>query len=547
MKKSLDLMKQVSKVVFTVAFFLVFGNAAAQDAEIKEADKLFDEDKKKKAVEVLQKAVATYPAAAQLYYYLGHAQLLSSDKAGANDSFDKGVKANPKEPLNYVGLGHALVLDKKAAQAKPLFDKALGFGKKNVTVLQAIAEAELADKATSKDALEILQKAKAVNPNDARTSLLLGDYYLSENMGGPSASAYEDAAALDSKSARAHYKIALLYMRSRNTPVVEENLLKAVGVDPKFALANKELGELYYLKKDGVKSAKYYKTYLDLTDNPEKDYEFIYAHYLFMAKDYVRANELFKALSVKPDVTPITLRFYVQSLQEAGNLAESQKVFEQYMNTKRDSVKASDYLIYAGLLQKQGKDSLWSSALQKSLELDKNQPKTLETLVDYYFAKKKLYAYAKCAELCRPLIKLRKVSNPKDYYTFGRALYLSKNYVAADSAFGKLIELQPKITLPYVWAARSKGAQDEELKEALAKPFYEKVIEIGELDKEKNKNDLTAAYSYMGSYHMIKQENQIAKGYWEKVLELNPDDANAHEALKMINTPPAQNPPKKKK
>ena len=126
-------------------------------------------------------------------------------------------------------------------------------------------------------------------------------------------------------------------------------------------------------------------------------------------------------------------------------------------------------------------------------------------------------------------------------------MYLEHKYPQADSAFAKTIELQPKITLPYVWAARSKGAQDEELKDALAKPFYEKVIEIGETDKEKNKKDLSDAYKYMGSYYMIKQDYKTAKGYWQKVLELYPEDENAKEAIKIIDTPPAQNPPKKKK
>jgi tetratricopeptide (TPR) repeat protein len=550
MKKTLDLMKQIGKVGIAAAFLLVFVNANAQTPEIDNAEHLFDEDKKKKAIELLQTAATSATEPAVLYYHLGHAQLLTGDKAGAKASFDNGVKANPKEGLNYAGLAYLLVLDKKTAEAKALFDKALSLGKKNVANLRAIAEGEMHDKSLSKDALSLLQKAKEINNTDAKTFLLLGDYYLNENMGGPSASAYEDAATLDSKnSARPYYNIALLYMRSRNVPLVEEHLLKALSVDPNFALAHKELGELYYLKKDGTKAAKYYKGYLDLTDSPEDNYQFVYAHYLFMAKDFAKANELFKALSVKPDVTPTTLRFYVRSLEEAGNHSEAQKIFEQYLTSKKDSVKAGDYQIYAQILKNQGKDSLWSNALQKSLELDKNQPTTLESLFDYNFGKKKVWSYAKAAEFGRALIKLRKVSNPKDFYNLGRALYLSKNYPSADTAFAKLIELQPKIVLPYTWAARSKAVQDEELKDALAKPFYEKVIELGELEKDKNKNELISAYQYMGSYHLIKSENQIAKGYFEKALAMNPDNEEVKksimEAIKHINTPVPQQKPKR--
>jgi len=207
-------------------------------------------------------------------------------------------------------------------------------------------------------------------------------------------------------------------------------------------------------------------------------------------------------------------------------------------------MEASDFSSYADLLLKQKKDSLAAIAFQKSLNLDNNQPKIHQTLIDYYFKAKR---YDACESACRAAIKIRKQPFFNDYFNLGRSLYFEHKYPQADSAFAKTIELQPKITLGYLWAARSKGAQDEELKDGLAKPFYEKVIEIGEVDKDKNKNDLTAAYQYMGSYHMINQENKIAKEYWEKVLAFNPEDANAKEAIKIINTPPVQNPPKKKK
>ncbi len=543
MKKSLDLLKQLGNVGIAAVFSLAVTSSFAQDAEIKNAERLIEQDKKKQAIDVLQKATAAYPASAQLYYHLGHTQLLAGDQASAKNSFDKGVAANPKEPLNYVGQGHVLILEKKGAQAKPLFDKALSFGKKNVAVLQALAEAEMLDKAYSKDALAHLQKAKEIAPTDAKTFLLLGDYYLTENNGGSTASAYEDAAIQNPNGAAAWYKHAALFMRSKNIAIVEEDLQKAVKIDPGFALAHRELGELYYQKKDGANAAKHYKLYLDLTDSPDKDDRFRYAFFLFMAKDYSKANDEFKALSLKPDVSSTTLKFYAQSLLKDGNLAESQKVFEQYLSNPQTKADDDDFNSYAELLQKQGKDSLAAIAFQKSLNLNSNQPKNHQILIDYFFSKKK---YSQCESACRAAIKIRKQPFFNDYFNLGRSLYLEKKYPQADSAFTKTIELQSKITLGYTWAARSKSQQDTLLTEGLAKPFYEKVIEIGEVDKDKNKKDLTAAYQYMGSYHMIKQENQIAKGYWEKVLALNPEDANAKEAIKLINAP-TQAPPKKKK
>ena len=114
--------------------------------------------------------------------------------------------------------------------------------------------------------------------------------------------------------------------------MVEEDLKKSITADPQYALAYKELGELYYLKKDGANAVKNYETYLGLSDSPEKKSAFIHAYYLFMAKNFAKANEVFKPIAEKSDVTCSTLKFYARSLSEAGNLEESQKIFEKYLS-----------------------------------------------------------------------------------------------------------------------------------------------------------------------------------------------------------------------
>src|SRR5579871_4419835 len=134
MKKYLDLLKKFGNVGLFAVFCLspVFSFAQDPNAEIKKADLLADHGKKKGAIESLQNAIKTYPDAAQLYYYLGQAQLNVNDQAGAKASFEKGAQLNPKEALNQVGLAQILVLEKKSTQAKPILDKALSSNKKNV-------------------------------------------------------------------------------------------------------------------------------------------------------------------------------------------------------------------------------------------------------------------------------------------------------------------------------------------------------------------------------------------------------------------------------
>ena len=95
--------------------------------------------------------------------------------------------------------------------------------------------------------------------------------------------------------------------------------------------------------------------------------------------------------------------------------------------------------------------------------------------------------------------------------------------------------MQPNMTLGYLWEARTKSNLDPESEKGLAQPYYSKLIEMAQATPEKNKDDLVEAYSYLGYYHLLKQELVASKSYWKKVLELNPEDVRAKEALKAIN------------
>jgi len=82
--------------------------------------------------------------------------------------------------------------------------------------------------------------------------------------------------------------------------------------------------------------------------------------------------------------------------------------------------------------------------------------------------------------------------------------------------------------------------------EWLAKPTYEKVIELGEQDRENNKKELTESYQYMVSYYFTKQDIPKGKEALKKILEINPDDKDAKETLKSLDQPTPQQKPKKK-
>lgn len=533
-KKILETLSSLWFPLLILLSFIVLGVrfAVGQNLEVKEAYRFVEIDQIKKAIEVMNKASVTYPTISSVWYNLGVIQLTHGQRDLAAESFEKGIALDQKEPLNYVGRGYISMLENNSINVELDFNKALSLSKsKNISVLRAVAEAYLVDNKFVAKALDLLLKAKSIDDHDFETFILLGDTYLAQNNGGLAVTSYEHAAALNEQAARPYYKIGLVYLRSRNFTAAQEAFNKSITIDPSYTLSYKELGELYYQLKEGPKAVKAYETYLSLTDKPELG-TLRYAFFLFMAKDFPRANEIFARIVKMEDVSPITLRFYAFSLYESGDYQESEKVFEQYfLKSPQQEIEASDYAYYGKLLLKQNQDSLAAIQLQKSLALESNQPEILQLQAETFFKTKK---YSAAIEAYEGLLRLRPKPVSQDLYTLGRAYYYNKEYEKAETVFQKLIDLQPNMTVGYLWEARAKSNLDPETENGLAKPYYEILIEKASSAPEKNKNDLMEAYSYLGYYHFLKQELSTSKTYWTKVLELNPNDLKAKEALKAL-------------
>jgi len=535
MKEIIDLIRRLWFILFIALCLLIISISFArgQNVEIREAKHFTEVDQNQKAIQLLKATVRTYPGSAALWYYLGIAQLKNGERDTALESFNKGIAIDASEPLCYAGKGHHSMLENNAQKAKLDFEKALSLSKsKNVIVLQAIAEAYLVDPKLVNDAVTLLTKAKLLDDHHPETFILLGDAYLQQNNGGLAVTSYELAASLDGKLARPYYKTGMVYLRSRNFPGAKESFMKAVEIDPGYTLAYKELGELYYQLKEADKAVAAYEKYLSLTDRPELG-KLRYAFFLFMAKEYGKANEIFRDLSAKENVSAITLRFYAVSLFESGDYQQSRNIFEQYFSkSPKQEIEATDYAYYGKLLLKQNEDSLAVISFQKSLMLEGKQPELLQLQAETYYKSKK---FPEAIVSYEQLIRLRAKPASQDYYTLGRAYYFDKQFEKADTIFQKLIELQPNMTVGYLWEARTKANLDPESEVGLAKPYYEKLIEKASNTPEKSKNDLVEAYSYLGYYHLLKEEVGLSKSYWQKVLALNPEDSKAKEALKALN------------
>jgi tetratricopeptide (TPR) repeat protein len=527
-----------SQLVLAVALMAIATFSFGQSPEVRQAFRLIDIEQTSKGVAALEKIGG---ASAENQYYLGLGYLRTGDKDKALAAFEKGISMDDKNGLNYAGKGHVKMVEKNATEAKPHFDKALAVSKsKNVGVLRAVAEGYLVDTKFVLDAINLLNKAKGINGADPEVHILLGDAFLKQNNGGESVSSYERGAAADKKNAKPYVKVAEVYQRSRNYDLVLENLNKAITTDAEYAPAYKKLGELYYLRKEADKAVEAYEKYLAITENPGQA-KFQYAFFLAMAKRFDKANEIFKEITSGTDASAVALRYYGWMLAERSekddttkaNAVEAQRVFAKYFEkVKPEETGASDYGYYGKILVKLKQDSLANENFAKSLELDSAQSEVLQLHGDTYLRRKK---FDEAADAFKKLIAIRKQPLSQDFWSIGRAYYFGGKYAEADTAFTKLAEKQPTVTHGYLWAAKARAQLDSTGTSGIAVPMYEKFIELASQNPEKNRKDLIDAYDYMGQYALHKKDNVLeAKGYFEKILALDPKNARAQEFMNVL-------------
>jgi len=363
----------MNKRILLVCLSVLGANIAfGQGAEIKKSKRLIDVDHATEAMAPIEAAIKQYPEEADLYYYLGYAQVKNNQLEAAAKSFDAGIKLDPKEAINYAGKGHLSMLQNRPADAKVNLDKALEMTKsKKAPVLKAVAEAYLTNAKFAGDAVALLLKAKAIK-NDAETEILLGDAYLLQNQAGSAVTAYENAASMEPKNGKPHHKRGLVFVRAN--PVESQAAFeKAVAVDPEFTHAYDELIDIYYQQKQVDKAIEAAEKFQKLTSDPEQNKEKLALIYV-MKGDYVKANEIFNQIITKENVRPIIWRFHRQSLlatKTSADSLQSVRVAEEFLSkAKPEDILPKDYLELGKLyiIIKQLPDSLGIVQFDKALQ-----------------------------------------------------------------------------------------------------------------------------------------------------------------------------------
>jgi len=538
----------MNKFFFTIigsVSVLQMANAQSlQDAITKTENERFD-----LAAADFKQLIAKDAAKGDNYFYYGENFFKNGKPDSALIIYKKGADAQPTNALNFVGIAKVLLLQGKEADANSNLFKAKTLAGKNANALIELADAYVTAPITSRNptqAIIVLDEALKYDSKNAEAHIIKGDAQdaLHPTEGAAAIKEYEEAQKLNPKSPKAVLRQGKLWSRARNYQLALDKYKEAIKIDPTFAPAYIELAELYHKANQDNNALDAIKKYLELNTNNSYA-RTRYASFLFESKQYQDVIKEVESIQLKDANNAYLYRLAGYSYDEMGNKTDTaayskglndMNIFFQKTNGTNFNYIAEDYKHKGSLLSKSGKDSLGVVELEKAIALDAVKNCELYGEIGKIWMKSKKYDKAIAAY--EKLTSCGKGLNGQNYYDLGRAYYYGpKDFVKADTCFSKLIQSNPIYAVAYFWKAKAEVQLDPKNEKWLAKPDYEKGLDLVKPEERAGTYKLYVieACSYLGFHYYVVKDTEKAKIYWNIVKELDPNNEKAKAFFKSLN------------
>lgn len=552
------------KTIKILSFALLASTFTTQAQDLEPAKKAIDAEQFEKAKGLLKSIIQAKPSNGKANFLLGNIYLKQNIADSAAIYFQKGLTASESAKLNHIGLGQ-MDLDANnhsAAQAK--FDMVTkDLKKKDTEELVYIARAYMnADKPNYKKAIEVLNKAKLANPNDAQVQLALGDAFYGDKNQNDAYVAYRNAYQTDNTLIRAKMQLGVLLKGAKAYTEAVKAYNEVITINPNYGPVYRELAETHYLwgnnepktYTENIKKALgFYEKYMSLTDYSLNS-RMRHADFLILAKDYKALETVANKMKEIDGVNPRILRYLGYSAYENGNIDGALKALTDYTSNPNHKIIAKDY---AYLAQAKIKKAITedgkvfdTTALTDAMTTVKKAIE-MEPLIanDLNEIGKKLYeqkAFGAAAAVFEAAVSVPTSKNFLiDNFYLGNALYYDntgkdadkRDKIAlqkADVAFGNVITASPTTQDAYIFRARTNKLleNDQQMSD-----YYQQYIDVvsakGEEEITKNKTKFIEAYNNMAS-HYANSDKAKARELLNKTLTIDPTNSYALESLKLL-------------
>lgn len=520
---------KIFKIIFASLMISVY--CYAQSTEVIEKLLVYEKfnDAKKAALSWVQKE----PSNAEAYFWAGKMYLAIKNVDSASICFDKGFEVNPKLPYNVAGKVSVAFLKNNGAAVPALVEQAKDIAsRKDARIYIELATAYLnAPEAERANLLQFTDEAIKYDKKNYHIYLVLGDYYYAQpQFTSQAVDNYQKAIDANPKAAlRAYVQRAGVYDYVDNFQEAYTQYKKAIDADPAYPVAYQKLAEMFYRAKDWQRADTTFDLYVKYAE-PSLDKVKRSVLFSYSAKNYKGAIEkINNVLAVEPK-DALNQRLLAYSYFELGDSVSAINAMETFMK-QPDSVKTGkDYEKYAKLLLKFGKDSQAINAYRAGYAKDTTRGDFLSEAGKMLVKQKK---WKDAVAVLSTRVNKFAEADFYDYLFLGQSYYFDSTFQESKTTFEKMTAKYPKAFAGYLWLSRACVAINPDAKEGLAKPAYEKVIELL-TDKVKYKQFLVDAHSYLGVYYYKNENNEQSKSEWLIVSEIDPTNQQAIDFLKIL-------------
>lgn len=424
-------------------------------------------------------------------------QALKSNAANANDLVKNYLKEFKKNPEAIIALGNSYLSANNTAEADKM--------------------AEL-----------VLSRTKKDPKNQANAYILKGDIEAVKDEsgnGGNAASHYATAMSIDPKNPMAYTRYASIY-RKVNPKLVEETYAKLKAEIPDYPI-DAEAGHSFF---SANKFDKAYENYskCDIQNLTEGNL----VEYLISAiqlRKYQEASAIANTGSDKFSKNATFKQLGLWSAVETGKFEEAEGIAEKYMQMEGDK-NATDFTYYGKALLGSKKYQESITQFEKAMDVDKNAVEPLAKISEAYTG---LGEPDKALEYSELYMQKNPNATPSDYAKLA-SIYVEKtDYAKALGVYDNMAEKFPQIAS---WAYMiASGVADKSGNTALGAEYNQKIVDelANKADRDADETGyLTQALRLLGYYYWSdKNDLEAAKPYYEQLIKIEPNDANAKAAL----------------
>jgi tetratricopeptide (TPR) repeat protein len=448
------------------------------------------------ALPLIRQAITIDSKNDDIYLIAGDIYMMVTDGSNAIKNYNLAQFANPQSPTAAMKIGYVYVKGRALQQAIPNFEEAI-----------------------------------RLNENYAPAYRELGQLYWRAGRLEQSKANFKKYLELTAGNipAKTRYVNSLFY--AGDYEEVIKNVEEILAVDKSRGYMNRLAGYSYYEKEnpDYDKALSYMET-LFKSVNPEA---ILQKDHHYMARILVKKNQNYSKMadelaSSKTQLDREKSRLATATAANKPKYAASVDELTKKIAGLETSLAAANKELDKAFVE-----------YNKALNFKRTDPNAAmtsqeraimsEMASNFYTFRR----YDSAAKTWAKLIDPSKENNLNDYMQVGRAFYNGEKYKSADSVFNIVMQKSPDYLPAYVYSARTYSRMDPDTKLGLAKPKFEKLLNVASKDSVKYESEMIEALTYLGYYNMENGNYTKAKDYYNRMINLNP--TNKENKIKGYN------------